>query len=239
MSTLPIPDPPKPTKGDVAHSLVRAGVSAIPVAGGPVAEVFSMAVTTPLEKRRRKWEEQMVSVVKALAERSHIDLDELRENETFNSILIQATVAAVKTHQAEKLTSLRNAVANAALGNGPDEDLALLFVRFVDELTPLHLRVLRVMAEHEAEFAFSEGFEQLFAKFSEVGAVHPSRELFKLVCEDLKARALLRISPEVNDFPGIFTTTGLAIENQSADPKLIVPDLGRKFIDFVLIDHTA
>ena len=130
-------------------------------------------------------------------------------------------------------------MANAALGHGPDEDLALLFVRFVDELTPLHLRVLKVIADHEAEFAFVESFGQFFDQFAKAGGVHVSPELFKLVCEDLKARMLLRISGHVADFGGLYQEGALLIEGKSPDPKLIVPELGRKFIDFVLTDRIA
>lgn len=239
MSTLPIPDPPKPSGGDVAHSLVRGGLSSIPYGGGVVGETFNMLVTPPLEKRRRRWEEQMVQVVKVLAEGKHVDIAALGQNEAFNSLLIQATIAAMKTHLDEKLASLRNAVANAALGQGPGDDLSLLFIRFVDEMTPLHLRVLKVVAEHEAKFAFVEGYGQFFDQFSKIGAVEIAPELFKLVCEDLKARMLLRISEHVADFDGLYEESSLLIEGKSPKPKLIVTKLGRKFIEFVLTDRTA
>ena len=43
---------PKQSKGDVAHSLTKAGLSVIPVVGGPAVELFQLLIQPPLEKRR-------------------------------------------------------------------------------------------------------------------------------------------------------------------------------------------
>jgi hypothetical protein len=40
------------TVKDIAHSLVKGGLGAIPVIGSLAAEVFGLVVTPPLEKRR-------------------------------------------------------------------------------------------------------------------------------------------------------------------------------------------
>ncbi len=41
--------------GDVVHAVTKAGLSAIPVAGGPAVELFQFVVQPPLEKRREAW----------------------------------------------------------------------------------------------------------------------------------------------------------------------------------------
>ncbi len=48
-------EPPKETKGDLAQVLAQAGISVIPVLGGPAAELFGYIVKPPLEKRRDVW----------------------------------------------------------------------------------------------------------------------------------------------------------------------------------------
>ena len=40
--------PPEPTAGDTAHLITKAGLSAIPILGGPAAELFSALVVPPL-----------------------------------------------------------------------------------------------------------------------------------------------------------------------------------------------
>ena len=48
-------EPPKHSKGDTAHALAKAGISAVPIIGGPGAELFQHIVQPPLEKRRIGW----------------------------------------------------------------------------------------------------------------------------------------------------------------------------------------
>ncbi|PWR72560.1 hypothetical protein [Methanospirillum lacunae] len=44
-----------PSYGDYAHAGVKAGLSFVPVIGGPISEFFSMVIAPPLEKRRDEW----------------------------------------------------------------------------------------------------------------------------------------------------------------------------------------
>jgi len=48
-------DLPKPMSGDALHTFVKAGLSAIPIVGGPAAELFAYVVVPPLTKRRDEW----------------------------------------------------------------------------------------------------------------------------------------------------------------------------------------
>ena len=49
----------------------------------------------------------------------------------------------MRTHKAEKLTALRNAILNVAKGQAPEETVQHLFLNFVDSFTELHLRILK------------------------------------------------------------------------------------------------
>jgi len=57
---------------------------------------------------------------------------------------------------------LRQAICNSARGLDIGEDLQLLFIRFIDELTPSHFVLLRFFREKEQEFKELESYEQLF-----------------------------------------------------------------------------
>ncbi len=133
----------RPTKGDVAHTVAKTALSAIPVVGGPAAEIFAAIIAPPLSKRRDKWIEEIASAVKELQDQvAEVTPEKLSKNDSFITTLLYATQIASRNHQEEKLGALRNAVMNAALPNAPDEDLQQVFLNHVDSLTPWHLSIL-------------------------------------------------------------------------------------------------
>jgi hypothetical protein len=112
----------KRSKGDTAHALVRAAASAVPVAGGPLAELFAYLIEEPLSKRRDAWIEEIAGRVADLEGRVAKPLaDELKDNEAFTTVLLSASQIAVRNHQREKIDALANAVLNTGLGLAPDE----------------------------------------------------------------------------------------------------------------------
>lgn len=135
--------PPLPSKGDAAHAVTRAGLSAIPAVGGAAVELFQHVVQPPLERRRNAWMEAVGQKLVELEERG-VDIDALRNDERFISTVMHASQLALRTHQNEKLTSLRNVITNAARGQSPDEALEHLFLDFIDSLSDLHIRILRL-----------------------------------------------------------------------------------------------
>lgn len=143
---------PKRKSRDIAHGLVKAGLSAIPIVGGPSNELFSLVVTPSLEKRRDKWVQSIAEGLKDLEQKvEDFKIENLRKNESFVSTVMQASQAAIRSHQKQKLEALRNAVLNAALPNAPKEDLQLMFLNFVDSLTSWHLRMLKLLDDFKAK----------------------------------------------------------------------------------------
>jgi len=135
---------PKKSVGNVVHAIVKASISAIPLAGAPAAEIFALVVTPPYERRRDEWIESIGNGLKELAEKVEgFKIEELSNNETFITTVTHASQAAIRNHQKEKLEALRNAVLNAALPNAPEDDLQLMFLNFVDSFTPWHLVILK------------------------------------------------------------------------------------------------
>ena len=142
---------PTATSGDTLHTLTRAGLSAIPSLGGPAVEIFNAIFTPPLNKRKDAW---IHSIAKSLIElEGKVDgfnLETLSKNEVFITTVTHATYTAIRNHHEVKLTALRNAVINSALPNPPDEDLQLMFINFIDFLTPWHLRILSLFQDPKA-----------------------------------------------------------------------------------------
>jgi hypothetical protein len=138
-----VPEEPKKSAADVAYAVTKAVVSGVPIVGGPAAELVGLVFGPPLEKRREKWLEQLAEAVKGVQEKvSELTPEKLSEDEAFVTTALRTTEIAIRTHQQEKLEALRNAVVNAALPDAPDETMQQIFLNHVDNLTPLHLRIL-------------------------------------------------------------------------------------------------
>ena len=186
--------PPKPTSGDHAHAIVRAGLGAIPVVGTAAIELFNAVIAPPLANRRDKWMEAVAFGLEDLARKiDGFSIDALKDNDAFISAVMHASQVAIRSHQAEKHQALRNAVLNVASGNAPDEDRQWMFLHFVDTLTPWHLRVLKFF-EDPASCAdvsnigmggLSNVIERAFPD------LRGQREFYDVVFEDLITRGLI------------------------------------------------
>lgn len=135
-------EPHKRTKGDIAHAVAKAAIGSIPVVGSAGVELFAYVVEAPMEKRREEWMRSVGDAIAELRDRRHIDVDALRDDPAFTDTVVAATQSALRTREAEKLDALRNAVTNAATGINIDAALRQTFIRYVDELSPWHLRLL-------------------------------------------------------------------------------------------------
>ena len=146
-------DKPPNTKstGDFAREVGRAVISLVPAAGGPLQVAFENLFSSPLEKRKQAWLEQLAGVLTEVQARvEDLTPEKLASNEAFVTLAMQASQVAIRNHQQAKLDALRNAVLNAALPNPPQEDEQLIFIRLIDQLTPWHLRVLAVLDDPNA-----------------------------------------------------------------------------------------
>ena len=136
----------KPKRGskDLVHTATKIGLSMIPVVGGVAKELFNNIITPPLAKRRDKWIESIVEKLRELEEQfGDFNIDDLSKNESFISTVTYATMIAIRNHQEEKLEALSNAVMNSIISQSIEEDLQHMFLNFIDELTPWHLRILK------------------------------------------------------------------------------------------------
>lgn len=121
-------------------------MSVVPGAGGPLQVVFENIFTSPIDKRKQAWLEQLAEVLAAVKDRvKELTPEKLAANEAFVTVAMQASQVAIRNHQQAKLEALRNAVLNSALPNPPQEDEQMIFLRPIDQLTPWHLRVLSVL----------------------------------------------------------------------------------------------
>lgn len=134
---------PQKTPADAVHAFAKAGISMIPIIGGPAVELFQSLIQPPLEKRRDHWMADVGEKLHEL-EANGFTLESLQNNEQFISAVMHASQIALRTHQKAKLEALRNAILNVAVGRAPDETFQNLFFNLIDSLTEEHLRILKV-----------------------------------------------------------------------------------------------
>lgn len=180
---------PLATRGDSAYALAKAGLSTIPIFGGPAVELFQHFFQPPLEKRRTEWMNNVGEMLADLESRG-LDLKNLRENEEFVTAVTHATQLALRTHQKAKLAALRAALKNIASGRSPDEIKQHFFFGFVESLTETHLRILKVFQHPEPPEGISmAGLTSVLEhNFPELKGM---RDVYLQLWRDLSSRGLV------------------------------------------------
>jgi hypothetical protein len=130
----------------MAVGVVSAGASVlVPGAGAIIQALAKATLSAPLETRRVVWLNEVGSALFELQQRFEgFDPKALHENESFVSVVAEATQIALKTHQREKLNALKNATLNTAAGIGLSDVLVGQFMAALSIFSPLHLEVLRL-----------------------------------------------------------------------------------------------
>ena len=193
---------------------------------------FTEIIKTPYEGRLQQWQEDIGTAVIELSKFRQDIVNELKTNDEFQSVLLQATQAAMRSHQQQKIAALRNAVVNTAKGIDISADLKQTFVRYVDELTPSHVALLRFLREGEQDMAKVDSYETLRQRFiSDGGDIE--RDEFRLLCEDLQVRILMRVSATVNDFDDVEDSILISRESQVERPLVRVTEIAKQFLAFI------
>jgi len=218
---------PEAGAGDVGHSLVKAGISSLPIVGAAASELLSLIVSPSLEKRKSEWMEMVGNGLLDLEQKMGIVLEDLHNNDKFIDAAMDATQIALRTSQREKLNALRNALLNSVLPNSPDESLQKMFFSFIDIFTLYHIKLLELFQNPKKwferhgikypEFYISSSLSQLIEKAFQ----GLKRELYDQIWKDLFLR-------------GLVSTEGLHVmmTASGADSKRTTA-IGDAFIEFI------
>ncbi len=226
-------NPPERTKDDTVHAVVKSIASAVPTAGGSLSVLLETVFAPPLERRREKWFKHLADAVSHLEQRvTDLTAEKLSQNEIFVTVALQATQIALRNHQEEKLSALKGAVFHSGLPHGPDEQLQLMFLQFIDELTPTHLAILVLfngpiqwMQQHQTQYpAWDMGGVSVVVEHC-FPALRGKYEVYEQVIRDLQARGLIH----QGQFLNITMTGNGMVESRTTD-------IGRAFIAYVSED---
>jgi hypothetical protein len=228
---------PEPTGADKAYTAARIGLSSIPVLGGPLNNLLPVLLSPPIEVRRNKWLESIAHRIVVLEQTvPGFSMDSLKNSPSFVSAMLQASLAAIRTHNEAKIDALRNAVLNVATGTAPADHVQELFLSFVDSFTGLHLQILGMFArEHSGRL---ENFPYL-----------RDMELAHQAAIDLETRGLVRHTGLAFKAEGPLYGTLSSIEVKrreyfwrnhvgEAGVNGEITELGKQFFAFITTDAT-
>jgi hypothetical protein len=209
-----------PNDRDRVHTLIRTLIGALPVVGSTAAELFQLLIAPPLEKRRQKWMESIAERLLYLEEQQQGTIECIFENEVFIDTFMEASHAAIRTSQVEKLQALRNAVLNSATPHAPDESRQQIFIRLIDSFTVWHLRILHLLSnpskvfrnlnKQMPQYSISASVSQLLVEaYPELGN---QRDLYDFIARDLFDQRLIGLE----SFHGMMSPQGV-IQKKTTD----------------------
>ena len=222
---------PDAKKAKAGLSVAKAAVSAVPIVGGPLAELLNLAILPQIDKRREDWLNSLAERLQKLEERDDgFQMAVLADHPAFTSAMLQASAIALRNHDEEKLEALRNAVLTVAVSSTAGEDEHERFISLVDTCGAWHLRILAFLANKQG-IAEKRGAPP-FPSWSAGGAstvlehVYPElvgrRDFYDLIVSDL-SRAGLTTTDTLHVMG---TAGGLMLAKQSSD-------MGDRFIRFI------
>jgi hypothetical protein len=200
---------------DSAHTIAQAAVGALvtvaakdhgidPVAAGVIGKfgetIFSKYVAQPISGRAHEFDQSLRDELEVHRAQIKFLVDHtIPPSPEFVSAYQAALSAAVKTHRQEKLEALRNAVVNVAVGFPESRASHELLLSMIDQLTWLHLKVLKVLADATTEFRVA-GYQPpgrdrigiIFLLTNHFRDWQASHESLDVVLLDLEQRRLIR-----------------------------------------------
>lgn len=214
---------PQPDDADKARTALEKIVEQVPILGPATVHVLSQFLMPAYQRRQEEWFKSLADSFEA-EERANAAFraSHAFENEAFTTAVIQATRIAVSTHQEEKREALRNALLNIALHRLPDEDQQQTFLRYIEELTEWHLRILLLFqspVEHMAAKdprlspSYSGG-----APVQVIESFYPEllekKDFYRQIVSDLFTRGLL--STDAKGFHVTMTPQGMFAKRTTA-----------------------
>lgn len=224
----------KITAKDIGHSLAKGGLGAIPVIGSLASEIFGLVVTPPLEKRRAEWMNVVAEKLKELENRQKVNLDELKENEQFIDVVLQATTFAFKTSEEKKIKCFRNAILTTAKGDAPDKTKSQIFLNQLDKFTAWHIVILNFNDSPKNWFKQKGKTPPTYMYMS--GSIHSiiteafpelknQDELLDIIWDDLKITGFHKSG----ELKTMMTADGILSDRTT--------QFGKEFLDFIKNDN--
>ncbi|MFC3691060.1 hypothetical protein [Chenggangzhangella methanolivorans] len=162
--------------------------------GTIASKVIEHFIGSPLQARRDAWFTDLGGRIAGLLEKGVLTEADLAGNEEFVSVVADATAAAMRTHHEAKREALANAAINTAIGVTMDEVVRASFMAYIERYSPLHLEVLRILANPGAHERMSAAAKKVYIGSSVTVLIEalngPTEDVVARVLRDLDSDGL-------------------------------------------------
>jgi hypothetical protein len=126
--------------------------SLVPYLGGPLGVALGEFFERTATRRIRALFDDVFARLATLESfENSLTSGSLSDAESFMTVLLDALKTCERTTSASKFEALRNAILNSWVSTEP-VDLQLIFIRYVEELTPSHLQLLKLLKDPRGFF---------------------------------------------------------------------------------------
>lgn len=220
---------PEAQRRDRARVVVDAAISAVPIVGGPIQTLVDALVAPKLSKRRDEWVVTLAADVQEALDRiDGLEIDQMQQSDRLVTTILETTLIAMRTTEEDKLAALRAACIRAALPAEVEAVYERVFVRWIDELLPLHLQVLAYLEDPYGWFD-RNGIEK--QHYMHAARMAPFKVAMPELAENDTMRDLVMRDLGQRGLADAGGLTGMVSENSVYSP--LVSELGRKFLRFI------
>lgn len=132
------------TPAELTGEVVSAALSAVPVAGGPMAAIANGLISRRQNRRLNKFLVDLAADMKGLEQRINRDF---AKSEEFEAVAEDVFSKAAETRQQEKLDALRAIFLNTLLSDRPSYDATAEIAQLVHDFQARHIVMLRILAD--------------------------------------------------------------------------------------------
>jgi CRISPR/Cas system CSM-associated protein Csm5 (group 7 of RAMP superfamily) len=146
----------------------RALVAAIPYVGGTIDILLSGYPA-------RRWQERVINLLDELKNKfEHINENQINkeyiQSDEFESLVIQIIQALQTTYEQEKISYFANILTNVAITPSLQNENAQRYVKIINELSGLHIRILKIVKETQDQVRASDISTKIGGNFAEIEA---------------------------------------------------------------------
>ena len=204
------------TEDFITAGKITAAATAItnPPLGVAAAGFFEL-ISHQLQNRNQQFLEQVHHRLIQLEKTGILELNHLKEHESFLSILLTATQFAERTASKQKRKLLQNVILNGAIYE-PEEEKVARITRLIESLDIGHIDILKFLYESTETFTDCSTVSDLYGKFA-ADCIAYEFDTFAFYLEELKSKRLIRISRKITDEDGLFTDSKLLLSREEEE----------------------
>lgn len=208
---------------------IKTALSVLPIIGTALDELFFEVSGRIKNDRMEKFVQELSKVVSKLEE-AKIDVNYLK-SEDFYDFSVDLFSKAVRTNSQLKRLALSRVLCHAIKDRLTFEnDLTSIFARYIDELTPFHLRLFMFLKGELENLQSMKTYQEIldrFATYDQSGDI--DKYQFRLYARDLEMKTLVRFKKDLGDFVG---GGGFATDERA--PAVYITSIGERFLMYLM-----